>query len=41
LETWGSGFLVEGLPGGFGDLLVDDELGHGVWDPVIHIRLCS
>jgi hypothetical protein len=29
----GDGILVELLVGELGDLLVDDELGHGVWNP--------
>jgi hypothetical protein len=28
------GALVDTLVDGLGDLLVDDELGHGIWNPV-------
>ena len=34
LEPIGSGLFVHSLVDGFGNLLVDDELGHGVWDPL-------
>lgn len=33
LEAVGGGLLVEGLPDGLGNLLVDDELGHSVRNP--------
>jgi hypothetical protein len=35
------GSLVNGLVKGLGDLFVDDELGHGVWDPALSVIIAS
>lgn len=39
LHTRGGGGLVDALVDGLGNLLVNDELGHGVGDPESRVRL--